>query len=457
MKGGDDVFTCDLNPHSRIPLCDQLYAALRAQIERGGIAEGERMPSKRQLATHLGVSTSTVEAAYSRLTGEGYCESRPRSGMYVSPDRPREGGALSPPQTPVRWDCTTGAAVAEHFPYATWARLLREVLSEQDPSLLLSGDPQGSPGLRAAIAGLARRLRGVELSPESIVLGAGTEVLVSALVPVIGRERLFAVEDPGYSRVRRILVASGARIAPTPLSGGAIDLPKLYTSGAGAAYVTPSHQFPTGEEMTAGQRAALLRWAKETGGVILEDDCDGEFRFFGTSAPTLRAMDGGEQVVYMNTFARTLAPGLRLSFMALPAALVGRYRALHAACSVPGFEQETLRRFIEGGYLERHIARMRVVYRARLQTIERAAQELGLGSVAPSHAGLHALLAVGGKTPAQELVPLAARAGVRLTRLCDYGVMETDGASGRVVLLGFAGMGEEAILEGLAALRRAWL
>ena len=451
------MFTCTLDAHSRVTLCDQLSAALRAEIERGGMKAGERMPSKRQLAAHLGVSTATVEAAYGHLVSEGYCESRPRSGIYVSADRPSAGGAAHEEQAPVRWDFSTGAADAEHFPYATWARLMREVLSEQDTSLLLAGDPQGSPGLRAAIAGLARRLRGVELSPESIVLGAGTEVLVSALVPVIGRERLVAVEDPGYSRVRRILVASGARIAPTPLRGGAIDLRALYTSGAGAAYVTPSHQFPTGEEMTALQRAALLRWARETGGIILEDDCDGEFRFSGTSAPVLRAMDGGDQVVYMNTFARTLAPGLRLSFMALPPALVDRYRALHAACSVSGFEQETLRRFIEGGYLERHIARMRVIYRGRLQAIARVAHELGLGEVAPTQAGLHALLRVAGKTPAQELVQRAAHAGVRLTRLCDYGVMDASEQDERVVLLGFAGLGEEAIAQGLGALAKAWL
>ena len=158
----------------------------------------------------------------------------------------------------------------------------------------------------------------------------------------------------------------------------------------------------------------------------------------------------------MNTFARTLAPGLRLSFMALPDALVSRYRALHAACSVPGFEQETLRKFIGGGYLERHVARMRVVYRSRLQALEKAALALGLGEVEPCGAGLYALLSVGGKTPAQQHVPLAARAGVKLTRLADHGVMQTGRDGERVVLLGFAGMDEKAIEEGLAALKKAW-
>ncbi len=451
------MFTCTLDPHSRIPLCDQLCAALRGEIERGALSTGERLPSKRQLAAHLGISTATVETAYARLASEGYCQSRPRSGMYVCDDLPACNSALPSHTTPIRWDFSTGAADAEQFPYSSWARLMREVLSEQDKSLLLLGDPQGSLGLREAIAGFVHRLRGMEIAPETFVLGAGTEALVTTLVPVLGREKLFAVEDPGYSRVRRILVLSGARIVPTPLSGGVIDVRSLYISGAGAAYVTPSHQFPTGEEMDASQRASLLRWARETGGYILEDDYDSEFRFYGTSTPALRALDGGEHVIYMNTFSRTLAPGLRLSFMALPNALVERYRQMHAACSVPGFEQETLRKFIQGGYLERHIAHMRTVYRARLQTLSRAAQELGLGVVAPSQAGLHALLTVGGKTPAHELVLRAAQAGVRLTRIVDYGVMES-GAGGldRVVVLGFAGMDEDAICEGLRALQKAW-
>lgn len=451
------MFTCVLDSDSRVTLTDQLYSALREEIVSGRMAAGERLPSKRQLAEHLHVSTATVEAAYGRLASEGYCESRPRSGMYAAHDLPQTAASQHSEPVPIRWDFSTGAADAEHFPFSTWARLMREVLSEQNTSLLLSGDPQGSIELRREIAGMMLRLRGIEVSPECIVLGAGTEVLVTVLTSLLGREKLFAVEDPGYSRVRRILVASGARIAPTPLLGGAIDVRALYTSGAGAAYVTPSHQFPLGGEMSASQRTALLHWARETGGYILEDDYDSEFRFAGVSLPALKAMDEGEQVIYMNTFARTLAPGLRLSFMVLPHALIGRYRSMHAACSVPGFEQETLRKFIAGGYLERHVSRMRVVYRARLQLLEQRAAELGLGEVAPCGAGLYALLRVGGKTPVQELVPLAAQAGVKLTRLADYGVMETDKALERVVLLGFAGMDEQAIDEGLRALYRAWM
>lgn len=451
------MFTCVLDSKSRVTLCDQLYAALRAQIERGEMPAGTRMPSKRQLSAHLGISTATVEAAYAHLASEGYCESRPRSGMFVAENLPQTARALSAEPPPVRWDFTTGAADADHFPYATWARLMREVLSEQSGALLLSGDAQGDMALRREIAQMVKRMRAIDVQPDQIVLGAGTEVLVTGLVSLIGRERLFAVEDPGYSRVRRILTASGARIAPTRLSGGAIDVSALYLSGAGAAYVTPSHQFPTGAQMDAPKREALLRWARETGSYILEDDYDSEFRFIGTPAPALAAMENGGQVIYMNTFARTLAPGLRLSFMVLPPLLAQRYRAMHGACSVPGFEQETLRKFIAGGHLERHIARMRVIYRDRLNALTKTVHALGLGEVAPCVAGLHALLDVGGKTPAQELAPRAAQAGVRLTRLADFCVMPPAPQQERIVLLGFAGMDEEEICAGLSALKKAWM
>ena len=221
------MFTCNLDPNSRTTLTEQLYTALRGDMERGSIRPGERMPSKRELAAHLNISTATVEAAYARLISEGRCESRPRSGIYALSQPFAAAETQQTEKPPVRWNFGTGAADAGHFPYATWARLMREVLSEQSTTLLLSGDPQGDAALRREIAGYLHRMRGVDVSPDAIVLGSGTEVLVSALVSLIGRERLFAVEDPGYSRVRRILVASGARIVPTPLCDGAIDIRSL--------------------------------------------------------------------------------------------------------------------------------------------------------------------------------------------------------------------------------------
>ena len=447
------MFTCTLNQNLKTPLAGQLETALREAIMAGTLQRGERLPSKRALAQHLGVSTSTIEAAYGSLTAEGWCESRPRSGIYVAADLPLPERQTRKAEPQVRWDFGTDAADATHFPYATWARLMREVLSEQSGALLRAGDPRGSEGLRRELAGMLLRMRGMEVDPETLVLGAGTEVLVSDLLALYGRERLYAVEDPGYPRVRRTLAAGGARIVPIQLTDGAMDVRALYASGAGAAYVTPSHQFPTGREMSAAQRAAILQWAKETGGALIEDDCDGEFRFTGENLRPLRALE--PRVVYLNTFSRMLAPGLRMGFMALPESMVGRYREMRAACSVPAFEQETLRKFIAGGYLERHVERMRVIGRERLRALEQGVARCRLGRLSVCAAGLYALLEVSGGTPADQLVPRAREAGIRLSRLADYSVIPPHGEN-RTVLLGFAGLDEQGIAEGLAALAAAW-
>lgn len=455
------MFTCNLNPNSRTTLTEQLYTALRGDMERGSIRPGERMPSKRELAAHLNISTATVEAAYARLISEGRCESRPRSGIYAlsQPFAPAETQQTEKP--PVRWNFGTGAADAGHFPYATWARLMREVLSEQSTTLLLSGDPQGDAALRREIAGYLHRMRGVDVSPDAIVLGSGTEVLVSALVSLIGRERLFAVEDPGYSRVRRILVASGARIVPTPLCDGAIDIRSLYAGGAGAAYVTPTHQFPTGEEMQTGQREALLRWERETGGYILEDDYDSEFRFSGRPIPALQSLDGGERVVYLNTFAKSLAPSLRISYMVLPPHLLERWRRdfWFYSSTVPSFEQYALARFMERGHFERHLNRTRTRYKARREALLAAARDTGLtrvGSFAGGDAGLHLLLWMDGRWSEAELVARAVDAGVGVVPLsaCDL----TPPPPGRppALILGYTRIAAVDMAPALRRLKAAW-
>ena len=446
------MFPCALNPHARETLSDQLYGALLAAMASGALPTGARLPSRRALSRDLSVSPSTVEAAYARLIEEGRCEARPRSGIYVLPGAAgRAGKPEGPP--PVRYDFGTGSVDAERFPFSTWARLMREVLSERSPSLLAAGDPRGGDGLRRALSALLRESRGIEADPETLIVGAGTDMLLCDLLARLGRELLFAVEDPGYPRVRRALSAGGARIIPLPLSGGAMDLRALYASGAGAVYVTPSHQFPTGREMDAAERAALLSWSRETGGVILEDDYDSEFRFSGEALPAMRSQDA--RVVYLNTFSRTLAPGLRVGYMALPPALVPRYLEMRHACSVPAFLQETLAKFISGGHLTRHVARMRTAYGSRLSALREGAAACALGTLHPCPAGLFALLTAAGPLAPEQLVPRARAFGVRLARVADFRVMEAPGGD-RTVLLGFAGMDETDILAGLRALAAAW-
>ncbi|MBR1707250.1 MAG: PLP-dependent aminotransferase family protein [Clostridia bacterium] len=450
-ENGDTMFSGKIDEHAPISLGEQVYRLLVSEIEAGHIRAGEKLPSRRELAEELKVSSTTIEGALDQLVAEGICESRPRSGLYVlSPEQipHRKKDALS-----IRWDFGIGAMDTAQFPYSSWAKLMRIVLSEQSAEFLRSGDPQGSPDLRKEIAGMILRMRGMEVAPDQIVVAAGTDSLVTMLITLIGRERLFAVEDPGYSRARRILIAGGARIAPVQLRDGAIDVRELYLSGAGAAYVTPGRQFPTGKEMPETCRERLLMWARETGAYILEDDYENEF-FMGDRALPLMAMDSHEHVIYMNTFARTLAPGLRISYMILPRALCARYRELYGACSVPGFDQATLMKFLEGGYYDRHVKRMRTIYRQRIHSFETAVAELDLGELIGNR-GLFELLKVKSSLEPSRLVPTAREAGVYLTSLSDYCITPS-AENDRIVLLGLAGMDEPAIREGLSALASVW-
>ena len=443
------------DPESSLSLSEQIYRAICREIEAGNLVPGQRLPSRRELADELHVSTTTVETVYDHLIEEGVCESRPRSGLYVA-EEPLISGAQAPEKTEVRWDFSIGAMDAAQFPYSIWAKLMRLVLSEQSDELLTTGDPRGSSGLRSEIARVLYRLRGIEADPERIVLAAGTDMLVAILITLIGRERLFAVEDPGYARARRILIAGGARIIPVPLLQGAIDVRELYQSGAGAVYVTPGRQFPTGQEMPEERRISLMRWARETGAYILEDDYEGEFSLMPGALSPLAALPDAGRVIYMNTFARTLAPGLRISYMILPESLLDRYRELYSACSVPGFEQATLQKFMEGDYFERHIRRMRTLYKERRTFLNDEVHRLGLGRLRESSAGLFELLDVDSPRSSGKLLELAAEAGVRLSALSDYSILPGKEDASGTVLLGLAGMDKDRIREGLEALQKAW-
>ena len=443
------------DPDSALSLSEQIYRSICQEIEAGNLAPGERLPSRRELADDLHVSTTTVETVYDHLIEEGVCESRPRSGLYVAaePILP----ATQAKDTPeVLWDFSIGAMDAAQFPYSVWAKLMRLVLSEQSDELLMTGDPQGNARLRGEIARVLYRLRGIETNPDQIVLAAGTDMLVAILITLIGRERLFAVEDPGYARARRILIAGGARIVPVPLRQGAIDVRELYQTGAGAVYVTPGRQFPTGQEMPEDRRTSLMRWARETGAYILEDDYEGEFSLTPDALPPLASRPDAGRVIYLNTFARTLAPGLRISYMILPESLRERYRELYSACSVPGFEQATLQKFMEGGYYERHIRRMRTLYKERRGYLADEVERLGLGRPQTSSAGLFELLEVESPLSSGRLMELAARAGVRLSALSDYSILPGKEESSGTFLLGLAGMDKDRIREGLEALQKAW-
>lgn len=477
----------DLSQRGDVPLYDYLYKCIRHDIAHGAIAAGEKLPSKRALAKHLGVGVITVEAAYTQLIAEGYMRAEERRGYFaceLAPavraagdvcrdvrddanptstgqaassaptsceslaaargscgealaggidsrgrralgtaacrsDAPGElgvpgsSGTSSPPLR--RASATpsfSGSAATSLFPYATWAKVMRQTLSEEtSASLAEAASAAGSLRLRQAISAYLREFRGMDAPASRIVVAAGSQTLYQLLVQLLGRDRLYAVEQPGYALLAEMYRAQGAPVCAVPVTAHGLDVDALGESGAQVAHVMPAHQFPTGAVMSATCRRSLLNWSRKgadatcvtacaegaggaegrngaeaagdpsrsrgaldasahptaggpplRGRFVIEDDYDAEFRMSGRPIPPLASIDSAGRVIYLNSFAKSLGAAFRIAYMVLPPALHERFSAELGFYSntVSPLEQLALARFIEQGHYERHVNRLRV-------------------------------------------------------------------------------------------------
>ena len=445
------------------PLYDQLYRHIAGAIQSGALAPGAKLPSKRRLCALAGVSMSTVETAYSLLAAEGYVLSKPRSGYVCAHLLLPASAAPAPvpeaPQSPdpPRWayDCSTSAVDVSAFPFSSWARITKEAVYE-NPGLLQRGHPQGDWPLRAALAQLLAQYRGVRCSPEQVVVGAGADYLLSLLLQLLPEHRSLALEDPGYPAAYAAAALHGREPVPIPVDGQGMDRDALERSGAGLAYVTPSHQFPLGVTMPAGRRSQLLHWAASgPGRFLIEDDYDSEFRWSSRPIPALQGLDRAGRVVYMGTFSRSIAPAIRVAYMILPPALLERYRRTfsHGACAVSRFEQESLRRFLAQGLYGRHLRRTGNLYRRKCALFTEALGAIPGASITGAEAGLHFLLTLP-RFSEEELVARAADQSVRVHPLSRYCHAVPPLPS--TVVLGFAGLSEDQLAQAAERLRAAW-
>ncbi len=464
------MLTPSLDSSAKEPLYEQLYRFLRREIETGRIPAGERLPSKRKLASDAHLSVVTVETAYSQLVAEGYLRSEDRRGFFVqqAASRPEQAQPLSQPlpAAPAKpsclYDFATNAVDAEFFPFSTWAKLTREVLSSRDSALLSAAHPQGVLELRQAIVSHLYHFRGIQVQPEQIVVGAGSEYLLSLLVQLLGREGGYAVEDPGYQKTEQILSHSSAQVYPIPVDGQGLRVDLLEQSGARVVHVTPSHHFPLSLVMPVTRRRALLDWAAaQPDRYIIEDDYDSEFRLSGRPIPALQGLDRSERVVYLNTFTKSLAPSMRISYMVLPAQLARRYQQefFFYSSTVPSFEQYTLALFMERGHLERHIWRTRKNYKTRRDALLNAAKSEGLtefSDFSGGEAGLHLLLKVHTQRTEQQLVEAAEDVGVRVYPLRQFYRLPVPPSYVPTFVMGYARMSEEEIKEAVHRLVIAW-
>ena len=446
-----------LEPGAGMPLYEQLYRALKEDILTGVIAGGEKLPSKRTLAEHLNVSRITVENAYSQLLAEGYLVSRPRSGYFAETleavPMERAGAPVPAPAAPV---IQPPPPSADRFPFSVWARLMRSVILDRHDQLLQPSPNTGLADLRRAIAGMLRRSRGMEVDPACILVGAGAEYCYNLLIQLLGRENCFGLEDPGHRKVRQVYEANGVAVCPLKLDGSGVALRGLQDSAATVLHISPNHQYPTGIVTPIARRSQLMAWvASRPDRWIIEDDYDSEFRFSGKVIPTMFSMDSTGRVVYLNTFSKTITPALRISYMILPKALMDRYQSLLGfySCTVPSFEQLTLARFLDEGYFEKHVSRMRRHYRLlrdRLLALLAQSPQADRISVQGHEAGLHFLLRLDTTLSDREVETQLAGAGIRAASLARYETDPAAEADQGLVVISYSDLAE-ADLPGLVA------
>ncbi len=439
------------------PLYLQLYQILKGAVEQGHIAPGERLPSIRRLAQDLEVSRTTIEAAYQQLCAEGYLGSRPQSGYYVQEARRSLPAAPVPEKrpgrpcgTPCRYNFGTDVVDAGAFQIRLWQRFLKEFLRDQ--AVIASyGEHQGERALREALAEYSHSVRGVISRPEEIVVGAGTQPLLYLLAGWLRRlGPRVAMEQPGFPQAIQVLEDCGQEVTLLPGDRDSVSLKALEASGARTLYLSPSGRPQTGAAVPMTRRLALLDWARRCGGVILEDDYNGELRYTTRPIPAMQALDTG-RVVYLGSFSKLLLPSVRMGYMALPPEWAAGYRQKAGGYNQTAskIEQLALARFIREGHLERQLRRLRKLYAAKgtllLESLEGA---FGRGCAAAlQETALRVVLLPGNGWQTPRLVQAAAQAGVRVTPF---------GEGRGQVALGFAGIQTQDIPAGVAALKACW-
>ncbi len=450
------MLTYELKKSPGVPLYEALYRCIREDILSGSLKPGEKLPSKRALAQNLEVSKITVEAAYDQLLEEGYIRSQEKVGYFIEAVERRAAPGVPAPrqEAPVhrQWLLDLTANGTEQFPFSVWFRLQREVMLDYGEALLAPLPNQGIPELRQAIAGHLAAFRGMQVDPENILIGAGTDFLYNLLIQLLGRDRVYAVEDPGYKKIRQVYGAAGVACVSAPM-----DSQGVYPEALGQADVlhcSPSHHFPSGLVTPVSRRMELLGWAGEDRWII-EDDYDSEFRFDAHPKPAMQSLDHRGRVIYMNTFSKSLAPSIRISYIVLPPALMAQFqqRLGFYSCTVPSFEQYTLARFLSRGYFEKHIKRMRKIYKARRNTLVSGLENCSFAdrlTILEQDAGLHFLLRIATEKSDQALTAALADRGIRVKALSEY--YHADTRDRHCLVVNYSGLKEEAFREAMAAL-----
>lgn len=458
------MLTYDLSQRGKRTMYEFLYEKMKEDILQGRLAKGEKLPSKRAFAEHLAVSVKTVENTYDQLLLEGYIRSEEKKGYYVNQIERMLGSGPAYASFVTKYkeeeylaDFTANNIRYDRFPFASWAKVMRETLTDYDTTLLKTVPFNGVEALRVQIAEYLFRYRGMQVSPDHIVIGAGTEYLYSRLLQLLGQDAVYAVENPGYRKIAKLYEASRSRWMHIDIDKEGMDVEALRQSKATVIHVSPEHHYPMGLVMPIGRRQALLSWAaEEKERYIIEDDFDCEFRMEGRPVPSMQSMDRSHRVIYMNTFSKTMVPSLRISYMVLPERLMERYISTmnFYSCTVSGFEQYALASFMEKGYFERHIRRMIHYYKQQRDFIKRLikASELNkVCQVVETGAGTHFLLRVDTPLSDVEIKWAAKERGILLNCLSEFCFENREKYKG-LVIINYSDIQEGRLKKAIVAL-----
>lgn len=428
------MITINLNTNtSDKPLYIQLYESIKNDIIYKILSPNEMLPSKRSLSAHLNVSIKTIENAYSQLLLEGYIYSVEKKGYFVNflddyrtPDKSRPPYVSKFADEDYIVDLKSNKNDMNTFPITVWCRMMRETLAYDEAKLLDTVPFNGIAPLRIAIAKHLFDFRGMEVSPDQIIIGAGTEYLYTRLIQLFGRNSIYAVEDPGYKKIREIYKSNEISYHAIPVDNEGINTEILSQSNASIAHVSPAHHFPLGLVMPIARRLELLQWVNSASGrYIIEDDYDSEYRYHGIPVPPLYSIDVRGKVIYMNTFSRSIAPAVRISYMVLPECLMEKYISTmnFYSCSVSSFDQFTLAKFIEGNYLERHINRMKRYYITKRNEIITAIKKSDISKyiqIIEDAAGTHFLMKINTSLSDEELISRLNNEKILVSGLSEY-------------------------------------
>lgn len=459
--------TIQLQVGDSLSLYEQIYNYIKEEIRNNSLKCGIRIPSTRILSQHLQVSRSTVQMAYDQLISEGYIESVPCKGYYVADvegiynvhlESEAKQEMLVEEET-YEQDFSPRGIDLNSFPFNNWRKITKNVLVDDNKELFAHGNAQGDMEFRRTISNYLYQSRGVVAKPENIIVGAGNEYLLMLLNQLIAGKKVFAMENPTYRQTYRILKSLGEEVTVVEQDKSGMNVKSLLESGANIAYVMPSHQYPLGIVMPMKRRMELLKWAySKPERYIVEDDYDSEFRYKGKPIPALCGFDKYQKVVYIGTFSKSIAPAIRMSYMVLPDELMKSYRERIGfySCTVSRIDQTVVKEFMESGYYEKHLNKMRTLYKSRHDVLMECLGEFaGKFVITGENAGLHVLLKSKEGITEQELIERAKGVGIKVYPLSANDI-EEEKTERYTVILGYANIGEGDIREGIRKLKKAW-